>query len=44
MAGTIRAQYPATIRPIRVSCTGRVTPSLIIRALGKGADGVIISG
>ena len=44
MAGTIRAQYPATIRPIRINCTGRVTPSLIMRAIGKGADGVIVSG
>ncbi len=44
MAGTIRAQYPATIRPVRIICTGRVTPSLMIRAIGKGADGVVISG
>jgi len=44
MAGTIRAQYPATIRPIRINCTGRVTPSLIMRAIGKGADGVMIAG
>lgn len=42
MAGTIRAQYPATIRPVRINCTGRVTPSLIMRAIGKGADGVIL--
>lgn len=44
MAGTIRAEYPATIRPIRINCTGRVTPNLIMRAIGKGADGVILSG
>ena len=44
MAGTIRAQYPATIRPIRINCTGRVTPSLMMRALGKGADGIMIAG
>ena len=44
MAGTIRAQYPATIRPVRITCTGRVTPSLMMRAIGKGADGVVISG
>ena len=44
MAGTIRAQYPATIRPIRINCTGRVTPSLMMRAIGKGSDGVIVSG
>ena len=44
MAGTIRAQYPATIRPIRINCTGRVTPGLMMRAISKGADGIIISG
>ena len=44
MAGTIRAQYPATIRPIRINCTGRVTPNLMMRAIGKGADGIIVSG
>jgi F420-non-reducing hydrogenase iron-sulfur subunit len=44
MAGTIRAQYPATIRPIRINCTGRVTPSLMMRAMGKGADGIIVAG
>ncbi len=44
MAGTIRAQYPATIRPVRINCTGRVTPSLLMRAIGKGADGVIVAG
>jgi len=44
MAGTIRAQYPATIRPIRINCTGRVTPSLMMRAIGKGADGVLVAG
>lgn len=44
MAGTIRAQYPSTIRPVRINCTGRVTPSLMMRAIGKGADGVIVAG
>jgi len=44
MAGTIRAQYPATIRPIRINCTGRVTPSLMMRAIAKGADGILVSG
>ncbi len=42
MAGTIRAQYPATLRPVRINCTGRVTPSLIMRGIGRGADGVIL--
>lgn len=42
MAGTIRGQYPATLRPIRINCSGRVTPSLMMRAIGKGADGIVI--
>ena len=42
MAGTIRAQYPATLRPVRINCSGRVTPSLMMRAIGKGADGIVI--
>lgn len=44
MAGTIRAQYPATIRPVRVLCTARVSADMILRALNKGADGVIVGG
>ncbi|MCK4286420.1 MAG: hydrogenase iron-sulfur subunit, partial [Candidatus Lokiarchaeota archaeon] len=27
---------------VRINCTGRVTPSLIMRAIAKGADGVIL--
>ncbi len=42
MAGTIRAQYPATFRPIRINCTGRVTPSLMMRSIARGADAVIL--
>ena len=44
MAGTIRAQYPASIRPIRVICTARISSDLIMRAFTKGADGVYIVG
>lgn len=44
MAGTIRAQYPSSIRPVRVICTARVSPDMIMRALNQGADGVIVGG
>jgi coenzyme F420-reducing hydrogenase delta subunit len=43
MAGTIRAQYPDSIRNILVPCSGRVGPDLILRAFGRGADGVVIN-
>lgn len=44
LAGTGRMQYPATIRVIRVPCSGRVNPLYIIKALSEGADGVMVSG
>ena len=44
LAGTSRLQYPPNIRIIRVMCSGMVHPNLIIDALTKGADGVIMCG
>jgi F420-non-reducing hydrogenase iron-sulfur subunit len=44
MAGVSRLQYPPNIRTIRVMCSGRVTPSWILRAFEHGADGVYVSG
>jgi len=44
LAGTSRIQYPASIRVIRVPCSGRVNPQYIIKALADGADGVMVSG
>ena len=44
MAGTIRAQYPTSIRAVLVPCTGRVDEDLIMRAFGRGADGVLVVG
>jgi F420-non-reducing hydrogenase iron-sulfur subunit len=44
LAGVSRLQYPTNVRIIRVMCTGMVHPNLVINALTKGADGVIICG
>ena len=44
LAGVSRIQYPPNIRIIRVMCSGMVHPNLVIDALTKGADGVIICG
>ena len=44
LAGVSRMQYPPNIRIIRVMCSGMVHPNLVIDALTKGADGVIICG
>ena len=40
----MRLKYPANVRIIRVMCSGMVHPSVVIDALTRGADGVIICG
>ncbi|UCB46369.1 MAG: hydrogenase iron-sulfur subunit [Spirochaetota bacterium] len=44
LAGISRYQYPANIRIIRVPCSGRVNPLLILKCFQEGADGVLVSG
>jgi F420-non-reducing hydrogenase iron-sulfur subunit len=44
MAGVTRLQYPPNIRIIRVMCSSMVHPNLVINALTKGADGIIMCG
>lgn len=44
LAGTSRIKYPANVRMIRVMCSGRVDPAFVLRAISKGADGVMIAG
>lgn len=44
LAGVSRLQYPPNVRIIRVMCSGMIHPNLVIDALTKGADGVIICG
>jgi coenzyme F420-reducing hydrogenase delta subunit/ferredoxin len=44
LAGTSRLQYPPSVLPIKLPCTGRVDPIFIIKAFEQGADAVIVSG
>ena len=44
LVGTSRAQYPTNIKIIRVMCSGMVHPNLVMDALTKGADGVLMCG
>lgn len=44
LSGTSRYQYPPNIKTLRVMCSGRVNPLMVIQAFHEGADGVIISG
>ena len=44
LAGISRCQYPTNVRIVRVMCSGMVAPRLVIDALLKGADGVVVCG
>lgn len=44
LAGVARLQYPPNLRPIRVMCSGMVSPDLVVEAFTQGADGVIVMG
>ena len=44
LAGTSRLEYPASLRTLRVMCSGRVDPTFVVAALADGADGVLIAG
>lgn len=43
-AGTGRMKYAPNLRVIRVMCSGRVAPELVIRTFREGADGVMVLG
>jgi heterodisulfide reductase subunit A len=42
LAGISRFEYPASVRPIRVMCSGRVSNDLILEALRLGAGMVLV--
>ena len=44
LAGVSRFQYPTSIRIIRVMCSGRIQPALILDAFNRGSDGVLVCG
>ena len=44
LAGTSRMRYAPNVRVVRVMCSGRVDPTLVLKAFREGADGVLIGG
>ena len=44
LAGVSRFQYPPSVRVIRVMCSGRINPALILDAFNHGSDGVLVCG
>jgi F420-non-reducing hydrogenase iron-sulfur subunit len=44
LAGISRLKSAWNLRGVRVPCSGRVSPELIIKAFDQGADGVLVLG
>lgn len=44
MAGSMRLSYPANVKIVRVPCSGKVDTIHMMKALEKGADGVMVAG
>ncbi len=44
MAGSMRLDYPPNVKIVRVPCSGKVDAIHIMKALEKGADGVLVAG
>jgi len=44
LAGSMRLQYPANVRVLKLPCTGKVEVNYILAAFERGADGVFIAG
>jgi len=44
LAGVSRLEYPPNVVPMRVNCSWRVDAEMVLTAIEKGADGVLIGG
>ncbi|MCX5866289.1 MAG: hydrogenase iron-sulfur subunit [Proteobacteria bacterium] len=44
LAGSLRLEYPANVRIVKLMCTGRVDASHLLKAFEAGADAVLVAG
>ena len=44
LAGVSRMKYSSNVRILRVMCSGRIDPELVVKAFQLGADGVLLGG
>ena len=44
LAGSMRVEYPPSVRIIKLMCTGRLNPTYILKAFEDGADAVFVAG
>ena len=44
LAGSLRLEYPANVRIVKLMCTGRVDVAHLLKAFEAGADAVLVAG
>jgi F420-non-reducing hydrogenase iron-sulfur subunit len=44
LAGSMRLDYPPSVKIVEVPCSGKVDPIYVLKALEEGADGVLVAG
>ena len=44
LAGSMRLEYPLSLKVVELPCSGRVDVLHILRAFEDGADGVMVAG
>jgi F420-non-reducing hydrogenase iron-sulfur subunit len=44
LAGVSRFQYPSNLRIVRLMCSGRLDPVVVLETFLRGADGVLVGG
>ena len=44
LAGSLRLQYPDSVKVVKLPCTGKLDVLLVLEAFERGADGVMVAG
>ncbi|MBN1409772.1 MAG: hydrogenase iron-sulfur subunit [Spirochaetales bacterium] len=44
VAGNAKLNVPASFTPLRIMCSSRIDPALILTAYFRGADGILVAG
>ncbi|MDP8255106.1 MAG: hydrogenase iron-sulfur subunit [Candidatus Alcyoniella australis] len=44
LAGSLRLEYSPNVRVVKLMCSGKVDPILLLRAFERGADAVFVAG
>jgi coenzyme F420-reducing hydrogenase delta subunit len=44
LAGSLRLQYPPSVRVVKLPCTGKLDVQLVLDTFEHGADGVMVAG